>query len=110
MPKINITKLTFLATHLNGAADSGKYSHITVDAVRREISGGDIFGFLARELGGDVDLGTFTDVERTLLSKEWRASAEAIDAQQFRVTQGGLALLVAYLLHAIYLRAVMPQG
>ena len=51
-----VRKWAILATHLNGAADSGKYDHVTTDVMKREASNGTVFEFLARELGKDVDL------------------------------------------------------
>ena len=108
--KITVGKLAVLATHLNGAADSGKYEHITTEVVKREIANGDVFGFLARELGTEVEyaFGELTDVDRLVLSREWRTSAEAYETRQFHVNRSGLALLVAYLLHGIYIRDYVP--
>ena len=45
-----------LATHLDGAADSGKYDHITTAVVLRCVADGDVFELLARELQTDVDV------------------------------------------------------
>ena len=93
-----------LATHLNGAVDSGKYQHITTAIILRELQEGDIFAFLARELGTDVDLSKFTDVDRHRLLEHWRTFATAYEPYQFHVRHNGLALLVGYLLHLIQIR------
>lgn len=95
-----------LATHLNGAADSGKYEHITTAVVLRHVADGDVFEFLAHELRTDVDLTKLTDVHRHTLLQHWRTFATAYETQQFHVKRSGLALLVAYLLHLIQIRHV----
>ena len=71
-----IRSLAILATHVNGGADSRKCDHITTDMVKRELAGGDIFGFLERELGVDVDGRRLTDVERHKLANVWRMRAD----------------------------------
>ena len=95
-----------LATHLNGAADSGRYDHITAAVVLQHIDEGDVFEFLARELGNDLDLRKLTDVHRHALLQHWRIFARGYETRQFHVARGGLSLLVAYLLHLIQCRHV----
>ena len=95
---------TILATHLNGAIDTGKYAAITVDVIVRELQDGDIFAFLARELGSDIDLSKLTDVDRHGLRNHWLVFAKAYEPYQFHVRRNGLALLVGYLLHLIGIR------
>jgi hypothetical protein len=95
-----------LATHLNGAADSGQYEHITTAVVLRRVADGDVFEFLAHELRTDVDLSKLTDVHRHTLLQHWRTFATSYETQQFHVKHSGLALLVAYLLHLIQIRHV----
>jgi hypothetical protein len=93
-----------LAIHLNGAVDSGKYQHITTEMILRELQDGDIFAFLSRELGKDVDLTAWTDVERHQLLEHWHTFAMGFEPYQFEVRRNGLALLVGYLLHLIQIR------
>ena len=97
-----------LATHLNGAADSGRYDHIDTAAVLRHVQAGDVFEFLREELGADVEyaLSKLTDVHRQHLLQQWHAMATAYETYQFHVRRSGLALLVAYLLHLIQNRHV----
>ena len=110
MHKTKVGTLAVLATHINGAADSGKYDHITTDVVKSEIASGGVFAFLARELGSYVEyaLGKLTDVDRHVLSREWLAYATNYETMQFHVNRGGLSLLVAYILHGIYIRDYVP--
>ena len=101
-----------LATHLNGALDSGKYDHIDTTVVLKHVKDGDVFEFLRTQLGNDVEhaLGRLTDVHRHTLSQHWRTLAEAYETSQFHVRRSGLALLVAYLLHLIgVLQADIPK-
>ena len=92
-----------LATHLNGAADSGKYDHIDTRAIVRHVEDGDVFDFLRGELRDDVacalDKMNGEQLHRLLQHCRWMATAH--EASQFHVRRSGLALLVAYLLHLI---------
>jgi hypothetical protein len=68
----------------------------------REVSGGNVFGFLARELSATVwDISKLTDLDRHKLSDHWRKLAAAYEPTQFHVSRSGLALLVAYVLHLV---------
>ena len=101
-----IYRWMFLAIRLNGAADSGKYDHVDTTVMLQHLEKGDVFEFLARELGVDVEyaLQKLTDVDRHTLLKHWRTFAVAYETQQFHVRRSGLALLVAYLLCLIQMR------
>ena len=97
-----------LATRLNGAADSGKHDNIDVRSALQHIQDGDVFEFLSRETGEDVDyaIQKLTDVHRHRLLQHWRTMATAYEPSQFHVRRSGLALLVAYVLHLIQNRHV----
>ena len=92
-----------LATHLNGALDSGKYDHISPGDVLRHVLAGDLLEYLRRELGNDVSyaLDKMTDAQRKRLLHHCRFMAAAYEVGQFHVRKSGLALIVAYLLHLI---------
>jgi len=92
-----------LATHLNGAADSGKYEHLDTGVVLRHIERGDLLEFLSTELGKDVAyaLGKMDDAQRHRLLQHCRFMSVAYETTQFHVRRSGLSLLVAYLLHLI---------
>ena len=97
-----------LATHLNGAADSGRYDHLDTAVMLRHVEEGDVFEFLRQELVADVEyaFGKLTDVHRHMLLNHWRTMATGFETDQFHVRRSGLALLVAYLLHLIQNRHV----
>jgi len=101
-----------LATYLNGAVDSGKYTHIDTAVMLKHVNAGDVFEFLRGELQDDVApaLDRLTDVHRHTLSKQWHTMATAYDTSQFHIRRSGLSLLVAYLLHLIQNRhAQIPR-
>ena len=103
--KREIQRWSKLAIQLNGAADTGHYDHITADVIRRELTDGDVFVFLVRELPATVwEISKLTDVDRHTLSKHWKLMAEGFEPAQFHVTRNGLSLLVAYVLHLIEVR------
>jgi hypothetical protein len=99
-----------LAIQLNGAAESGRFDHITTEVIAHELEHERVFEFLARELPVSVwEISKLSDVDRHQLMKEWRMMAKAYDSVQFHVRRNGLALLVAYVLHMIDIRhAVIP--
>ncbi len=97
-----ITLLTFLGFHLNGAAGSGKYGHVSIERVKEEIKARGIFEFLARELGDDAGLSMLGPAEQEELGEEWAVLASDVnEGRKLCVDRGGLNLLVAYLLEGI---------
>jgi len=108
--KRSIQRWCRLAIQLNGAADSGRFDHITPLVVVRELQHDRVFEFLAGELPTTVwEISTLTDVDRHELLRLWKMMSEAYDPTQFHVARNGLALLVAYVLHLIAnLHATVP--
>jgi hypothetical protein len=96
------------ATHLNGMPLTQEQyeAQISDAACMEDFRKGDGFGYLARELGSDVDLTKLTDVHRHDLLRHWRTFSAGYEPYQFHVRRNGLALLVAYLLHLIEIRHV----
>ena len=102
MQKRAIQRWSRLAIQLNGAAESGRFDHITTAVVLRELQGGRVFEFLARELQSTVwEISKLSDVDRHQLSQHWQMFAKAYEPEQFHVSRNGLALLVAYVLHLL---------
>jgi hypothetical protein len=108
--KRTIQRYARLAIQLNGAIDTGQYSHLSVPVVVKEIKSGDIFAMLKRELPASVwEISRLTDVDRHTLTKMWKMAAEGFEPRQYHVERNGLALLVAYLLGLIdTFHAVIP--
>ena len=82
-----------LATHLNGAADSGKYDHIDTTVILRHVQAADVFEFLRQELGSDVDyaLAKLTDVQRHRLLQHWHTMATGFETYQFHPNPATIA-------------------
>ncbi|MDH4064892.1 MAG: hypothetical protein OEW19_10875 [Acidobacteriota bacterium] len=100
--RAEIRRWSRLAIQLNGAADSGRFDHITIAVMLRELEEGHPFEFLTRELPPEVwHISKLTDVDRHKLSQHWQLFARAYEPRQFHVHRNGLALLVAYVLHLI---------
>ena len=101
--KRTIQRWSRLAIQLNGAADSGRYEHITTTVMLQELqSDRGIFDFLGRELPPTVwDISMLTDVDRHDLARMWQIFARSYEPSQFHVSRNGLALLVAYVLHSL---------
>jgi hypothetical protein len=100
--KREVQRWSRLAIQLNGAADSGRFDHITTGVMLRELQDGTVFDFLARELPATVwEVSKLTDVDRHKLAQNWRMFATAYEPTQFHVSRNGLALLVAYVLQLI---------
>jgi hypothetical protein len=109
--KREIQRWSRLAIQLIGAADSGRYDHVTPAVVIRELQEKSLFDFLARELPSTVwDISKLTDVDRHKLSSHWAMLAQAYEPAQFHVSRNGLTLLAAYVLHLIdVFHATIPR-
>jgi hypothetical protein len=100
--KREIQRWSRLAIQLVGAADSGRFDHITPTVVFQELEAKTVFEFLARELPSSVwEISKLTDVDRHKLSGHWAMLAQAYEPAQFHVSRNGLTLLAAYVLHLI---------
>jgi hypothetical protein len=109
---------------LIAALDTGKYQHIPVAEVEAHIRAGDLFPYLVRTLGEDVDL-SFFDAEGTGLPEDARARARAraaamnnrllriVDAftgrEQWGVQRSGLCLLLTYGVFMLKLQAAQTH-
>ena len=108
--KRTIQRWSRLAIQLNGAAESGRFDHLTTTVMMKELQGDGVFEFLQRELPSKVwEISRLTDVDRHQLSQHWRLMAQAYQPEQFHVSRSGLALLVAYVLHLVdIMHATVP--
>ena len=100
--KREIQRWSRLAIQLVGAADSGRFDHITTSVVASALNEERLFDLLDRELPTSVwDICKLTDVDKHELSSQWHVLAHAYEPAQFHVTRSGLALLATCLLHLI---------
>ena len=96
-----------MAIQLIGAADSGAFDDLAVEAVAKEVRAGDIFRLLSDRLPASV---WQISSSPTCRAPMWRMAATAYDPAQFHVTDNGLLLLAAYLLHLIDIgHTVVPK-
>ena len=103
--KRSIQRWSRLAIQLNGAAESGRFDHITTAVIANELERDHVFEFLGRELPNKVwEICKLSDVDRHQLAQEWKMMAQAYEPAQFHVSRNGLALLVAFVLHMIDIR------
>lgn len=56
IPKVKLTPLTFMASEITHLLDTGKYNHVTIADIKREIRQGTIFEYLKTLAGDDIDL------------------------------------------------------
>ena len=61
LPKIKLTALTRVIGELTPLLDSGKYNHITIEDVHREIKRKNIIPFLAEITKGDSDFSVYSE-------------------------------------------------
>jgi hypothetical protein len=108
--KRSIQRWSRLAIQLNGAAESGRFDHITTAVIATELEQDRVFDFLGDQLPVKVwEICKLTDVDRHQLTQEWKMMAKAYEPAQFHVRRNGLALLVAFVLHMIDIRhATIP--
>ena len=100
--KREIQRWCRLAIQLVGAADSGRFDHITTSFVVSALNEERLFDVLDRELPASVwEICKLTDVDKHKLSSQWRMLAKGYEPAQFHVSRNGLALLASYLLHLI---------
>jgi len=100
--QLTIQRWSRLAIQLLGAAESGRFDHITTAVIARELESGHVFEFHERELPSTVwEISKLTDVDRHQLERHWKIFAQSYEPEQFDVRRNGLALLVAYVLHLI---------
>ena len=109
--KREIQRWSRLDIQLVGAADSGRFDHITTAVVMRELQGKTVFDFLARELPSSVwQVSKLTDVDRHKLTNHWSMLAQAYEPKQFHISRNGLSLLAAYVMHLIDIfHATIPR-
>jgi hypothetical protein len=105
-----IQRWSRLAIQLNGAAESGRFEHITTAVIATELEQDRVFEFLERQLPITMwQICKLSDVDRHQLAREWKMMATAYEPAQFHVSRNGLALLVAFVLHMIDIRhATIP--
>lgn len=104
---IRISQLACLAFYINGAAGSARYSEVTLDECYTALGNGTIFKFLESRLGRDFDSSLLEEEQKQELIEEWEGYANVVDhRRKYMIEEGGLNLVVAYLLESIQQRSL----
>ena len=62
LPEVKLNRLTLLILEYNQLLDTGKYSHITIEDIHREIQKGTILRYISNIAGSDADFSIYLDV------------------------------------------------
>ncbi len=101
--------LTQLLLNLHAAIDTGKYNHISIDDVHKEIENGNILRYVKKEAGEDVDLSLLLDRSNDLdfehhyvrhLQSTFNAYA-GDECRKWGIENSGLCLLAAWTVEII---------
>lgn len=103
-PRMKLNKLTLLILEYNHLLDTGKYDHITIDDIHREIEKGTVLRYIQKTAGADADLSLYLDVEDELgFEDEYGKYLKSIyggyagqERRKWGVENLGLCLLVAW--------------
>lgn len=92
------TQLAMLGWILNGAIDSGKFEHVSVEDVYSRIENGTIIDLLDEVLEGDDHGVNFKEEHKAELKNKWETHANVFAPSDLKVERNGLNLLLAYVL------------
>lgn len=104
LPQIKLNRLTLLILEYNHLIDTGKYNHITIRDIHREIEKGTVLRYVAKEASADADLSLYLDVEDELdFERQYARQLQAIyggyagkERRKWGVENLGLCLLIAW--------------
>ncbi|MCI5157448.1 MAG: hypothetical protein D3906_03240 [Candidatus Electrothrix sp. AUS1_2] len=107
---MKLTYLTYLLLEINAVIDTGKYDHISIEDVHREIKNGTVLKLIAREAASDIDLSLRLDKRDDELNFErhYLRHLQSIyggcagqERRKWGVENKGLCLLVAWTMEII---------
>jgi hypothetical protein len=104
LPQIKLNRLTLLILEYNHLLDTGKYNHITIDDVHREIKKGTVLRYIAETAVGDADLSLYLGVKDELgFEQQYAKHLQSIyggyagqERRKWGVENSGLCLLIAW--------------
>ena len=104
IPAIKLNRLTYLIFEYNHLLDSGKFDHLTLEDIRREILSGTILRYLAKEAAGNIDLSLILDSNYEMeFEREYIRHLQSIcggyagrERKKWGVESRGLCLLIAW--------------
>lgn len=103
-PRMKLNKLTLLILEYNHLLDTGKYGHITIRDIHREIEQGTVLRFIRDVAAEDADLSLYLDMEDELgFEAEYARHLQSIyggyagqERRKWGVENSGLCLLIAW--------------
>nr|WP_320116498.1 hypothetical protein [uncultured Desulfuromonas sp.] len=107
---IKLTHLSHLLLEINAVIDTGKYDHISIEDVHREIENGTILRFIAKEAYKDIDLSLLLDRgdDELNFERHYVRHLQSIyggyagqERRKWGVENKGLCLLVAWTMEII---------
>jgi len=105
-----LSYLTGMGFYVNGAIESKKYDHLTIEVIKEQIRKGTLFTFLEEELGNDIDLSLWKNEDKEKMNEEWDSFANAIDeSRKLCVENNGLSLIMAYILESLQERVMQNE-
>lgn len=104
LPQIKLNRLTLLILEYNHLLDTGKYNHITIDDIHREIKKGTVLRYIAKTAADDADLSLYLDVKDELgFEQQYAKHLQSIqggyagqERRKWGVENLGLCLLIAW--------------
>ncbi|BBO86802.1 hypothetical protein DSCO28_73680 (plasmid) [Desulfosarcina ovata subsp. sediminis] len=108
--KIKLTTLSYVLFEINAVLDTGKYDHISIDDIHREIENGTVLRFIAKEAAEDIDLSLILDRDSDELNfeKTYTRHLQSIyggyagqERRKWGVENKGLCLLIAWTIEII---------
>jgi len=99
-----LSYLTSLGFFVNGAIETGKYDHITIEEVKTQIRDYNLFEYLEKKLSDDIDVSLWSEEEKHEINQEWENLLCINESKKFCVEKKGLALIMAYILESIQRR------
>ena len=83
--------------YINSALETGKYSNISIRAVKGAIKKGRLFAFLEEKLSDDIDFSIYDKTDRKIINEVFSQLLEIDESRKLCVENNGLHLLIAYM-------------
>ena len=104
LPQIKLNRLTLLILEYNQLLDTGKYNHITIEDIHREIQQGTVLRYISNIAGSDADFSIYLDVPDELdFEAQYAQHLQSIyggsagrERRKWGVQNLGLCLLIAW--------------
>ena len=104
LPEMKLNRLTLLILEYNQILDTGKYNHITIKDIHREIKQGTVLRYISNIAGSDADFSIYLDVHDELdFEAQYAKHLQSIyggyagqERRKWGIQNLGLCLLIAW--------------